>query len=82
MKTRDLRQLSHLQLVRMETHKPLNSDFLACARVVDVFSFLQAALVHSNVRQLTKLASLFTGKSANDSKAPQIIILLLHKVQK
>lgn len=49
---------SHLHLLSMETHEPLDSDFFACARVVDVFPLLQTALVHPHVRQLAEPPSL------------------------
>lgn len=45
---------SHLHLVGVETHEPLDSDLLARARVVDVFALPEAALVHAHVRQLTE----------------------------
>lgn len=52
----------HLHLISVETHQPLNSDPFACARVVDVLSFLQAALIHSDIRQLTKPTGLLKRK--------------------
>lgn len=55
----------HLHLIGVEAHQPLNSDFLARARVVDVLSFLQAALVNADVGQLTEPPGLWT----RDSKA-------------
>lgn len=58
---------SHLHLVGVETHEPLNAHFLARAGVVDVLSFLQTPLVDPHIRQLAKPPSLLkktTGKSA------------------
>lgn len=56
---------SHLHLISMKTHEPLNSDFLACACVVNIFSLLQTALIHSYVRQLTKPPGLKDRKQQN-----------------
>lgn len=56
---------SHLHLVRVKTHEPLNAHFLACAGVVDVFSFLQTPLVDPHIGQLAEPPSLLKKAPAN-----------------
>lgn len=58
LQTADGKLSSHLHLVGVETHQPLNADLFARARVVDVFPLLQTALVHPDVRQLAEPPSL------------------------
>lgn len=70
---------SHLQLVSVEAHQPLNSDFLARACVVDVFPLLQTALVHPHVCQLAELPRLITRKATGNNKALQIKTFPLSK---
>lgn len=70
---------SYLHLIGMETHEPLDSEFLVCACVVDVFSLLQTPLIHSYVRQLAELPGLLNAKATGNSRAWQTQVFLLRK---
>lgn len=70
---------SHLHLVSVETHEPLNSDFLARACVVDVLPFLQTALVHPHIRQLAKPPRLLMTNTTGNNKGWHIEIFLVNK---